>query len=99
MKDVSDKMQPFLAAMKVRREELGLTGREVSALAGKSGCWTIELETTRKPNPQVGRLAEWLTALDVPEFGLYTVIDGHYTAFPLVGEEEDEGDDESVGGL
>lgn len=90
MKDVSDKMQPFLTAMRVRRQEMGLSGREVSALAGKSGTWTIEIESMRKTaNPHVGRLAEWATALDVAEFGLYVVVDGHFTSFPLIGEEED----------
>lgn len=96
MKNVSDKMQPFLTTMRIRREEMGLSGREVAALAGKSGTWTIELESNRYSNPQIGRLAEWLTALDVAEFGLYVVVDGHFTSFPLVGADEDD-EEEEVG--
>lgn len=99
MIDVTDKIRPFYDAMRQRRIDMGLSGREVSALAGKTGTWAIELEAQGRKaglNPHVGRLAEWATALDVAEFGLYVVIDAHFVSFPIVGDEDEEEEVEEV---
>lgn len=101
MIDVTEHMKPFLAAMRARRNDMGLSGRELSQLAGKSATWAVELERQavdgRVANPQVGRLAEWTTLLDVAEFGLYTVIDGHFVTYPLVGDVDEEEQEEQEG--
>ena len=93
--DLSEKLAPVIRAMREYREQMGLTGREVSTLAGYTATWCTELESgTGLKNPTVSRLVRLAGALEVQEFGVYVVIDGHHTAAPLVGGDED--DDELV---
>jgi transcriptional regulator with XRE-family HTH domain len=92
--DISNELRPFAALMRQRRKELKLTADGASKLAGKGFTWLTELETGKGiRNPQITRLVAWAQALDVQELGLYVVIDGHYSAFPVLEADEDEDED------
>jgi transcriptional regulator with XRE-family HTH domain len=88
----SEQLRPFTQLLRKRRRELKLTAEEVGALAGFGQTWCTELETGKgTSNPSVRRLTSWTQALGAQEFGVYVVIDGHYTAVPVF-----ETDDEDI---
>lgn len=87
--EVHTQLGPLIRLLRNRRVQLGLTGIEAGALAGKASSWIAELESKSRLNPSVSRLATWCAALDTQEFGLYIVIDGNYTAIPISWTEDE----------
>lgn len=90
MKDISKQLAPLYEVLKQRRRELGLNNTEIARRAGKrTGTWVSELDSGKATNPEVSRLATLAEAHEVQEFGVYVVIDGHFTSAPLIGGDED----------
>lgn len=82
--DFIEQLRPLAQLMRRRRNELGLTAEKVGASVGMGMTWCSELEAGKGTvNPSLRRLTQWAQALDVQEFGVYVVIDGHHTAVPV----------------
>lgn len=97
MKDISKQLAPLYEVLKQRRKELGLNNTDVAHRAGKrTGTWVSELEAGKARNPEVSRLAVLAEAHEVQEFGVYIVIDGHFTSAPLIGGEEEPEEEEEA---
>jgi transcriptional regulator with XRE-family HTH domain len=95
--DLSNELRPFAVLMRQRRKDLKLTADRASKLAGKGFTWLTELETGKGiRNPQITRLVAWAQALDVQELGLYVVIDGHFTAVPVLENYDEDEDEDSA---
>lgn len=89
--DLTEKLTPFIDAMRNQRRDLAMSLSAVSRAAGAHRTWASTLENGEGcANPALSKLADWAQAVEAQEFGIYVVIDGHHTSVPIFGDDDED---------